>query len=53
MHTPDEVTVLAYKAAVNRGDFRALDDLMATDYRFVDARGNIVAGKKECLDVWR
>jgi ketosteroid isomerase-like protein len=49
----DETVVLAYKAAVNRGDLGALDALMDADYRFVDSRGNTVAGKTACLESWK
>jgi ketosteroid isomerase-like protein len=53
MGSADEVVVLAFNAAINRGDLPGLGRLMADDHRFIDTAGNTFAGKAACLEAWR
>lgn len=53
MGAEDESVVLAFNAAINRGDLPGLGRLMADDHRFVDTAGDAVTGKPACLEAWR
>jgi ketosteroid isomerase-like protein len=53
MGSADEAVVLAFNAAINRGDLPGLGRLMADDHRFIDTAGNTFAGKPACLEAWR
>ena len=46
-------TILAFIAAINARDLRALDQLMADEHMFVDAHGNEVTGRAQMIAGWR
>jgi ketosteroid isomerase-like protein len=43
----------AFNDNINRRDLEGLAALMTDDHRFIDTAGEVVSGKRDCLDAWR
>ncbi|MBN6037786.1 nuclear transport factor 2 family protein [Amycolatopsis sp. 195334CR] len=47
-----ETVAEQFNARINAHDLTGLGRLMSDDHRFVDTDGNVVAGKRACLEAW-
>jgi ketosteroid isomerase-like protein len=48
-----KLVVVAFNDSINRRDLDGLAALMTDDHTFIDTEGEVVAGKRGCLDTWR
>ncbi len=51
--TDPKSVAVAFNDSINHHDLHGLAALMTADHTFIDIEGEVVAGKRDCLDAWR